>query len=302
MNNRNELTQQFDRTGIAYLLDEPMSLHTTFKIGGAASVVAVPTSLQQVAEIVKICNDLKIRYMAVGNGSNLLVSDRGIDACVIMLGKDFAKVELLDNNIIHCQAGAQLIKACRVALENGLSGLEFAYGIPGSCGGAAFMNAGAYGGEMKDVLVRCRHIDTQGNEGALEGEDMELSYRHSAYHHNGCIVTDLYLQLTPGDPDAIRNRMEDYISRRKDKQPLEYPSAGSTFKRPEGYFAGTLIQDCGLKGAAVGGARVSDKHAGFVINTGNATCQDVLDLCNYVSDTVLREKGVKLEMEIRVTE
>lgn len=302
MNNRNELTQQFDRTGIAYLLDEPMSLHTTFKIGGAASVVAVPTSVQQVAEIVKICNDLKIRYMAVGNGSNLLVSDRGIDACVIMLGKDFAKVELLDNNIIHCQAGAQLIKACRVALENGLSGLEFAYGIPGSCGGAAFMNAGAYGGEMKDVLVRCRHIDTQGNEGALDGEDMELSYRHSAYYHNGCIVTDLYFQLTPDDPDAIRNRMEDYISRRKDKQPLEYPSAGSTFKRPEGYFAGALIQDCGLKGAAVGGARVSDKHAGFVINTGNATCQDVLDLCSYVSDTVLRKKGVKLEMEIRVTE
>lgn len=302
MNNRNELTEQFDRTGIAYLLDEPMSLHTTFKIGGAASVVAVPSSVQQVAEIVKICNDLKIRYMAVGNGSNLLVSDRGIDACVIMLGKDFAKVELLDNNIIHCQAGAQLIKACRVALENGLSGLEFAYGIPGSCGGAAFMNAGAYGGEMKDVLVRCRHIDTQGNEGALEGEDMELAYRHSAYYHNGCIVTDLYLQLTPDDPDAIRSRMEDYISRRKDKQPLEYPSAGSTFKRPEGYFAGALIQDCGLKGAAVGGARVSDKHAGFVINTGNATCQDVLDLCSYVSDTVLREKGVKLEMEIRVTE
>lgn len=302
MNNRNDLTEQFDKMGIAYLLDEPMSRHTTFKIGGAASIMAVPTSVQEVAEIVKICNNLKIRYMAVGNGSNLLVSDGGIDACVIMLGKDFAKVELLDGNIIHCQAGAQLMKACRVALENGLSGLEFAYGIPGSCGGAAFMNAGAYGGEMKDVLVRCRHIDSHGNEGMLEGADMELSYRHSAYYNNGCIVTDLYLQLTPDDPDAIRDRMEDYISRRKDKQPLEYPSAGSTFKRPEGYFAGALIQECGLKGATVGGARVSEKHAGFVINIGNATCQDVLDLCNHVSDTVLREKGVKLEMEIRVTE
>lgn len=302
MNNRNDLTEQFDKMGIAYLLDEPMSRHTTFKIGGAASIMAVPTSVQEVAEIVKICNNLKIRYMAVGNGSNLLVSDGGIDACVIMLGKDFAKVELLDGNIIHCQAGAQLMKVCRVALENGLSGLEFAYGIPGSCGGAAFMNAGAYGGEMKDVLVRCRHIDSHGNEGMLEGTDMELSYRHSAYYNNGCIVTDLYLQLTPDDPDAIRDRMEDYISRRKDKQPLEYPSAGSTFKRPEGYFAGALIQECGLKGATVGGARVSEKHAGFVINIGNATCQDVLDLCNHVSDTVLREKGVKLEMEIRVTE
>lgn len=302
MNNRNDLTEQFDKMGIAYLLDEPMSRHTTFKIGGAASIMAVPTSVQEVAEIVKICNNLKIRYMAVGNGSNLLVSDGGIDACVIMLGKDFAKVELLDGNIIHCQAGAQLMKVCRVALENGLSGLEFAYGIPGSCGGAAFMNAGAYGGEMKDVLVRCRHIDSHGNEGMLEGTDMELSYRHSAYYNNGCIVTDLYLQLTPDDPDAIRDRMEDYISRRKGKQPLEYPSAGSTFKRPEGYFAGALIQECGLKGATVGGARVSEKHAGFVINIGNATCQDVLDLCNHVSDTVLREKGVKLEMEIRVTE
>lgn len=301
MNNKNELIEFLDKAGIDYLLDEPMSHHTTFKIGGAAAVLTMPTSAEEIGDIVKTCNTLNIRYMAVGNGSNLLVSDDGIDACVIMLGKDFAQVELLENNVIHCQAGAQLIKACRLALDNSLSGLEFAYGIPGSCGGAAFMNAGAYGGEMKDVLFRCQHIDADGNIGTLEGDALELSYRHSAYYDNGCIVTDLYLQLQPAPVEDIRAKMDDLLGRRKDKQPLEYPSAGSTFKRPEGYFAGALIQECGLMGATVGGAQVSTKHAGFVINIGDATCSDVLSLCQQVSDTVLQQKGVKLEMEIRVT-
>ena len=190
---------------------------------------------------------------------------------------------------------------CSFALENSLTGLEFAYGIPGSCGGAAFMNAGAYGGEMKDVLYRCDHIDKNGDKGFIEGEDMRLSYRHSAYYDNGCIVTGLYLKLKKGDKEEIKAKMTELMGRRKDKQPLEFPSAGSTFKRPEGYFAGALIEECNLKGVSVGGAQVSEKHAGFVINTGGATCKDVLDLCKKVSDTVYDKKGVKLEMEIRVT-
>ena len=287
---------------IKYLENEPMALHTTFKIGGAARVLVMPESEDEIAKVIKACNDLGERFITVGNGSNLLVSDAGIDAVVILLGKGFDNIRLIDDETIYAEAGALLIKVCTFALENGLSGLEFAYGIPGSCGGAAFMNAGAYGGEMKDVLYKCDHIDKDGNKGELCGDDLKLSYRHSAYYENGCTVTGLYLKLKKGDSEEIKAKMTDLMGRRKDKQPLEYPSAGSTFKRPEGYFAGALIEECKLKGASVGGAQVSEKHAGFVINKGGATCQDVLDLCKKVSDTVYNEKGVKLEMEIRVTE
>ena len=286
---------------IEYLENEPMSLHTTFKIGGAARVLVLPKSEEEIAKIIKVCNELGERFITIGNGSNLLVSDAGIDAVVILLGKGFDDIRLIDDTTIYAEAGALLIKVCTFALENGLSGLEFAYGIPGSCGGAAFMNAGAYGGEMKDVLYKCSHIDKSGNKGELCGEDLKLSYRHSAYYDNGCTVTGLYLKLKNGDKEEIKAKMTDLMGRRKDKQPLEYPSAGSTFKRPEGYFAGALIEQCNLKGASVGGAQVSEKHAGFVINKGGATCKDVLDLCKKVSDTVYNEKGVKLEMEIRVT-
>ena len=278
-----------------------MASHTTFKIGGAARLVTEPKSANEIAQIVQKCNELGVRYMAIGNGSNLLVDDGGIDACVILLGKNFSDVRLLDDTTIYAEAGAQLIKVCRLALEEGLTGLEFAYGIPGSCGGAAFMNAGAYGGEMKDVLYKCDHITADGEKGELCGDELDLSYRHSAYYNNGCIVTGLYLKLKKGSKDEIKAKMDDLLGRRKDRQPLEFPSAGSTFKRPEGYFAGALIEECNLKGATVGGAQVSEKHAGFVINKGGATCRDVLDLCKKVSDTVYKNKGVKLEMEIRVT-
>lgn len=286
---------------IKYMTNEPMKNHTSFKIGGAASVIVEPKNEEQIISIVKKCNECSIRYIAVGNGSNLLVSDDGIDACIILLGKEFGDIVLLDETTIYAKAGAPLIKVCRFALENELTGLEFAYGIPGSCGGGAFMNAGAYGGEMKDVLYKCEHIDKSGNQSFLENEDLNLSYRHSAYYENECIITGLYLKLEKGDKKQIKNKMDDLIGRRKEKQPLEYPSAGSTFKRPEGYFAGALIEECGLKGLTVGGAQISQKHSGFVINTGNATCSDVLELCKKVSDTVYEQKGVKLEMEIRVT-
>lgn len=301
MKNKNQLLEQLDKLGILYLVDEPMSSHTSFKIGGNASVVAVPKSADEISSIVKMCNQLDIRYMPIGNGSNLLVADEGIDACVILIGKDFGDVELIDENTIFAKAGAPLIRVCRFALDNGLSGLEFAYGIPGSCGGGAFMNAGAYGGEMKDVLVKCEHVDSDGNVGYLGIEDMDLSYRHSAYYDNGCIITGLYMKLQKGNKGDILAKMEELMQKRKEKQPLEYPSAGSTFKRPEGYFAGALIEECELKGATVGGAQVSEKHAGFVINKGGATCADVLQLCKNVADKIYAEKGVNLEMEIRVT-
>ena len=290
------------KNNIPYSIDEPMSKHTTFKIGGNARLMLFPESEEQTASVIKECRADSIRYIVIGNGSNLLVSDDGIDAVVIQMGKGMSQVKLIDDETIYAQAGAQLMKVCRFALENGLSGLEFAYGIPGSCGGAAFMNAGAYGGEMRDVLYRCDHIDENGDMGFLEGDDLNLSYRHSAYYDNGCTVTGLYMRLKKDNPNDIKARMEDFLSRRKDKQPLEYPSAGSTFKRPEGYFAGALIEECNLKGMKQGGAQVSTKHAGFVINTGGATCKDVLELCRKVSETVKEQKGVNLEMEIRVTE
>ncbi|MCH5317064.1 MAG: UDP-N-acetylmuramate dehydrogenase [Eubacterium sp.] len=279
-----------------------MKNHTTFKVGGNARLMVFPKSAQDAAEIVQLCKKQGIRLLAIGNGSNLLVSDNGINACVMCFGNDFSDVKLIDDETVFAESGASLMKLCRFALENGLSGLEFAYGIPGSCGGAAFMNAGAYGGEMKDVLYRCEHIDENGDTGCLENDDMKLSYRHSAYYDNGCIITGLYLKLKKADKNDIKAKMDDLLQRRKDKQPLEYPSAGSTFKRPEGYFAGALIEECGLKGKAVGGAQVSEKHAGFVINKGGATCKDILALCKECAETVMKEKGVKLEMEIRVTE
>lgn len=278
-----------------------MSRHTTFKIGGAARLVVYPENEEQIGAIVKCANENHIRLITIGNGSNLLVADEGIDACVMILDDHFADIKLIDDDIIYASAGAMLIKACRFALDNSLSGLEFAYGIPGSCGGGAFMNAGAYGGEMKDILFKCSHIDKNGNSGFLEGDELKLGYRHSAYYENGCIITGLYMKMKKGDKAQIKEKMDDLISRRREKQPLEYPSAGSTFKRPDGYFAGALIEECNLKGKTVGGAQVSEKHAGFVINKGGASCRDVLDLCSICSETVEREKGVKLEMEIRVT-
>ena len=297
-----ELIKLAEKLNIKYSENEPMKNHTTFKVGGNAKLMVYPKSAQDTARIVKLCKEQGIRLLAIGNGSNLLVSDNGIDACVMCFGNDFSDIKLIDEETVFAESGASLMKLCRFALENGLSGLEFAYGIPGSCGGAAFMNAGAYGGEMKDVLYRCDHIDENGNIGYSEGEDMRLSYRHSAYYENGCIITGLYLKLKKADKSEIKAKMDDLLQRRKDKQPLEYPSAGSTFKRPEGYFAGALIEECGLKGKTVGGAQVSEKHAGFVINKGGATCRDILDLCDECAKTVMREKGVKLEMEIRVTE
>lgn len=298
----NRICEYVKNEGISYIENEPMALHTTFKIGGPARLAVFPKNENEISDVIKKCKEENVRYMVVGNGSNLLVADEGIDAVVILLGKEFGEVKLIDDITIFAEAGAPLMKVCRFALENGLSGLEFAYGIPGSCGGGAFMNAGAYGGELGDVMFRCDHIDKDGNKGSLEGDDLKLAYRHSAYYENGCVITGAYFKMQKADKEEIKAKMNDYMSRRRDKQPLEYPSAGSTFKRPEGNFAGALIEQCGLKGTSVGGAEISTKHAGFVINKGGATCKDVLDLCKKVADTVKAEKGIDLEMEVRVTE
>lgn len=300
--NLTQLIEFLKKHNIKYAENEPMTKHTTFKVGGNAAVMVFPESEESAAEIVKCCSRLGIRLVVIGNGSNLLVSDDGINACVMCFSNEFSQIKLIDDEIVFAQSGASLMKLCRFALENRLSGLEFAYGIPGSCGGAAFMNAGAYGGEMKDVLYKCSHIDKNGTFGFLQGDDMKLSYRHSAYYDNNAVITGIFLKLKKGNYEEIKAKMDDFLQRRKDKQPLEYPSAGSTFKRPQGYFAGALIEECGLKGKTVGGAQVSEKHAGFVINKGNATCSDILNLCRICSETVMKEKGVKLDMEIRVTE
>lgn len=288
--------------GVKYAENEPMSRHTTFKVGGNARIIVFPASACAAQSIIKCCRENGIRYIAVGNGSNLLVADGGIDACVICFSSEFSQIKLIGEDVIFAESGTSLMKLCRFALENSLTGLEFAYGIPGSCGGAAFMNAGAYGGEMKDVLIRCDHIDESGRAGYLENDDLKLSYRYSAYYENGCAVTGVYVKLKKGDKEEIRSKMNELLQRRRVKQPLEYPSAGSTFKRPQGYFAGALIEECGLKGKTVGGAQISEKHAGFIINKGGATCGDILELCRQCAETVYKQKGVKLEMEIRVTE
>ncbi len=282
--------------------DVPMSKYTTFRIGGNASVMLTPTTDEQLASIINKCKEDNIKPFIIGNGSNMLISDKGLDTVVINMCRPDPKIELVNGDTVVCDAGATMSKVCNFALENGLTGLEFAFGIPGSAGGAAYMNAGAYGGEMKDVLVECRHIDSDGNFGSLKGEELGLAYRTSAYEHNGYIITTLVMKLSKGNKDEIRAKMQELLQRRKDKQPLEYPSAGSTFKRPEGYFAGALIEECGLKGYSVGGAQVSEKHAGFVINKGDASAKDVLDLIKYIQDKVLSEKGVMLEPEVRLIE
>lgn len=282
------------------LKDEPMKKHITFKLGGNAKIFVEPESEAQLVSILKKCRESGLHSVLIGNGSNLLVPDEGIDGVVIHLGEKFGKIELISETELFVQAGANLMRVCKFALNNSLSGLEFAYGIPGSAGGAAFMNAGAYGGEMKDVLYKCSCIDDELNLTSLQGDELDLSYRHSAFCDNSYIITGLYLKLKKGNAQRIKAQMEELMSRRRDKQPLDYPSAGSTFKRPEGYFAAKLIDDCGLRGKSVGGAQVSEKHAGFVINKGGASCADVLALCSEIKSEVKNKFGVELEREIKI--
>jgi len=286
--------------GCKFVENASMKDYTTFRTGGTCPLLISPNSVSALSEILKICKNSSTPYTVLGNGSNVLVSDDGIDGIVIHIADDLNKITLLDETTIFCEAGVKLGSLCNFALENSLTGLEFTFGIPGSVGGAIFMNAGAYGGEMKDVVTKVYHVDDEGNEGLISGDNLAFGYRTSSYEHNGYIITGAEFSLKKGDKDEIKTKMSDLLGRRKDKQPLEYPSAGSTFKRPEGYFAGALIEECNLKGTQIGGARVSEKHAGFIINYDNATSSDILELIDFVKETVEKEKGVLLTPEVRI--
>ena len=300
MTNLERLARRLERElpGLELRRGEPMSRHTTFRVGGPAELMALPEDEGQLCAAARLAAEEGVLPLPVGNGSNLLVDDAGLDGVVL---KTVPKVGAITGagNTLTAGAGATLAQLAVEAANRGLAGLEFAHGIPGSLGGAVVMNAGAYGGELCQVISQVRALDSRGQVRELAGDACDFSYRHSRFSAGGWLILSATVELAPGDPAAIRGRMEELMARRKAKQPLEYPSAGSTFKRPEGHFAAALIEGCGLKGLTVGGAQVSEKHAGFVINIGSATCRDILDLMDQVRERVFRETGVELEPEVK---
>ena len=279
--------------------EEPMAKHTTFQIGGPAQYFVTPGTTEEIKQILKLCKEEEVPYFVMGRGSNLLVSDAGMEGVVLQLYDNYSDFSI-DGNQIQAQAGVMLSKIGYVARENSLTGFEFAAGIPGTLGGAVMMNAGAYGGEMKDIIATVQLMDEDGNLFEKTGEEMDFAYRHSIVEEKNLLVLGATLTLQKGDKEAIDEKMKELASARKTKQPLEFPSAGSTFKRPEGYFAGKLIMDAGLRGYQVGGAQVSEKHCGFVINKKNATAADVLKLVSDVKAKVYEEFQVELEPEVRL--
>jgi UDP-N-acetylmuramate dehydrogenase len=280
------------------LVSEPMSNHTTFKIGGAAEYFLTPQTESQLVALVKALNEKKCPFIVIGNGSNLLVSDKGISGAVISLYKNMSDIRV-ENEIIYAECGALLSRVSTEALKNHLEGFEFASGIPGTVGGGVYMNAGAYGGELKDIVETVRYMDMSGSVFEISSEMCGFGYRHSIFSENEYIILGASFKLKKGDENEIRQKIDDFNNRRKEKQPVDKPSAGSTFKRPEGYFAGTLIEQAGLKGFAIGGAQISEKHAGFVINKGGATAKDVVALIEHVKNVIFEKNGVKLEPEIK---
>lgn len=275
-----------------------MADYTTFHIGGDADWFITAPGEEAAARVLRACRETDTPLLFLGNGSNLLVADAGIRGVVLRLAPD-AGAPRREGDTVICPAGMPLKQLCRYARDEGLAGLEFAYGIPGTVGGAVYMNAGAYGGQIADVLTVARVLTDDGTVREVPAAQLALGYRHSALMESGGIVTQAAFTLCPDDREAIAARMEEFMRRRREKQPLEYPSAGSFFKRPPGQFAGTLIEGCGLKGLTVGGAQVSEKHAGFLINRGGATCADVLALARRVQETVYVQRGVRLEREVR---
>ena len=284
--------------GSGIFMEEPMKKHTTFRVGGPADVLVQPDETALVA-ILALCRQSHVSYSFIGNGSNLLVGDKGIRGVVIEMTDPMGNIEV-DGTQITAQAGAMLSKIANTAASNGLGGMEFAAGIPGSVGGAVVMNAGAYGGEMKDIIEKVYVLDENGAQLELDRDALDLGYRHSCIPEKKYIVTKVVLELVPRNEAEIRSEMKELNEKRAEKQPLQYPSAGSTFKRPEGYFAGKLIMDAGLRGYQVGGAQVSEKHCGFVINKGDATAADICQLMRDVSDKVQAQFGVVLEPEVKM--
>ncbi|OON99490.1 MAG: UDP-N-acetylenolpyruvoylglucosamine reductase [Epulopiscium sp. Nele67-Bin004] len=298
MENKQKIVDELSNVTDVVKIDEPLKKHTSFKIGGNAAVWVEPTSYSQLQNIINICKKYNVDYYIIGNGSNLLISDTGFDGIIISIYKNLSNIKVEGTKII-AQAGALLSKIATTASANGLSGFEFAHGIPGTLGGAVTMNAGAYDGEIKNVLSSVIVHTIEGEIKTLNSSELELGYRTSNIVKNGYIVLEATIDLEIKENTAITDKMKDFSNRRKEKQPLNYPSAGSTFKRPEGNFAGKLIMDSGLSGFTIGGAQVSSKHCGFVINIGDATAQDVIDLIEHVKKTVNDKYQVELEPEIK---
>lgn len=297
---KEEIRQKFCRELGAerVLFDEPMKTHTTFRIGGPAEIFVMPRSVEDVQKVLQICHEEQLPYFILGNGSNLLVSDKGYEGVIIQMDRNLGEITIVGNEI-HASAGALLSSIAAAARKESLKGFEFAGGIPGTLGGAVVMNAGAYGGEMKDVLKEVTVLGKDGNLVVIPAEKLEMGYRTSIIKTAGYIVLGAVISLEKGNIEEIKALSRKLNEQRIEKQPLEYPSAGSTFKRPEGYFAGKLIMDSGLRGYQVGGAQVSEKHCGFVINTGNATAADVCSLMKHVTETVYEKFGVTLEPEVK---
>lgn len=280
-------------------IDEPMKKHTSFKVGGNAGIMVFPDDELQIKQIIDVCKKNNVKYFIMGNGSNLIVSDKGINAVVIKLFDNFSGI-FVKENILEVKAGTLLSKISSEALNHSLSGLEFASGIPGTLGGAIIMNAGAYGSEMKDIVYKTFFIDKAGNFSSVEGKEHDFGYRTSIFQKNEGIVLKSELKLVQGNPKQIKCKMNELNTKRREKQPLDMPSAGSIFKRPPGYFAGKLIEDCGLKGFRIGGAEVSTKHSGFIVNRGNATSDDIINVIEYVKEEVKKKFGVMLETEVKI--
>lgn len=299
--NKSQLTKQFLEIlrQEDVLQDEPMKNHTSFKIGGPADFLLLPRSIEEIKGIIHICKENNADYFVMGNGSNLIVRDKGLRYVVIKIADNFKEV-LIEGTRITSQAGILLSTLSKHALKASLSGLEFASGIPGTLGGAVTMNAGAYGGEMKDVVKVCRVLDKMGNVISLNIEEMEMAYRSSIIQRENYIVLDVEMQLEEKDYSLIKEKVDELNLQRTTKQPLHLPSAGSVFKRPEGYFAGKLIQDSNLRGFQIGGAQVSELHCGFIVNVGNATAKDVIELIKHIQNTVYQNFGVNLQTEIKV--
>ncbi|MBQ1270791.1 MAG: UDP-N-acetylmuramate dehydrogenase [Clostridia bacterium] len=289
-----------NESGVAFRENEPLSRHTSFRIGGPARFFAEPSSRDEIVFLLRELRENDLPYFVMGNGSNLLARDEGFEGLVIMLGEKFARITN-DGCSITAEAGALMSKIARTALELELTGFEFAHGIPGSFGGGVFMNAGAYGGELKDIVTEVEYIDEDLKIKTCSGSEANFVYRGSQFKDNrALVILGARVDLQKGSKAEIEEKMRDLAARRRDKQPLEFPSAGSTFKRPEGYFAAKLIEDCGLKGFSVGGAQVSEKHSGFVINTGGATFADVYELTEQVKTKVMEQYGVELEREVEI--
>ena len=287
-----------DIKGITVLEQELMQKHTTFRVGGAAKYFAIPKNVDEIQTLIAYCQKQNMSYCVLGNGSNVLFADAGYDGMIIQIGNAMSEIRV-DGTVVYAQAGAILARVAKTAYEAGLTGMEFAAGIPGSIGGAIVMNAGAYGGEMKDIVSCVDVLSTDGTRRKYTCDEMEFSYRHSIIDSDK-IVVGVELALQKGDKTVILNRMNELAEARRSKQPLEYPSAGSTFKRPEGYFAAKLIDDSGLRGYRVGGAMVSEKHCGFVVNVEHASTADVLAVMQHVQEVVNEKYGVMLEPEVRI--